>query len=286
MPRGLRQLVLVDGLVDPGIDLSLRDWLMRSADCAHVRPRVAAHPRPPRHLRLSNAMRVCALLRRIARKVTGDTGEPPLARKEVYAPVANLQASSIGPVTDLPGGIALIVGGPDPVLAAELERGLTAFNMAATGVTEEIGYSVQARTADDELVGGVTGWIWGYTSGMSMVWVAEHHRHQGWASRLIAAAEEKARGHGCSRMFVSSFTFQAPDLYRRNGYQEIARVVGLLADGVDDVWFVKQLVSANAPDRRLRQREPPLNAVTAVISQSVSTRGTDRRSRTRCPATR
>lgn len=144
-------------------------------------------------------------------------------------------------MADLPEGFQFTVAGPDPLLAAELERALTAYNMAATGVTEEIGFSVQTRTADGELIGGVTGWIWGYTSGMSMVWVADAHQGQGWATRLITAAEEEARTHGCRRMFVSSFTFQAPDLYRRIGYQEIARVPGLLADGVEDVWFVKQL---------------------------------------------
>ena len=144
-------------------------------------------------------------------------------------------------MTDVPAGFQLTVAGPDPALAAELERALTAFNLSATAATEEIGFSVQARTDDGALVGGVTGWIWGYTSGMSMLWVADDYRHQGWASRLIAAAEVKALAHRCRRMFVSSFTFQAPDLYRRNGYTEIARVPGLLADGVEDVWFVKQL---------------------------------------------
>jgi len=74
-----------------------------------------------------------------------------------------------------------------------------------------------------------------------MVWVREDHRRDGWGGRLLARAEEVARERGCRQVLVSSFTFQAPDFYRRQGYVEFARSEGLPVEGAADVHFVKVL---------------------------------------------
>jgi hypothetical protein len=42
-------------------------------------------------------------------------------------------------------------------------------------------------------------------------------------------------------MLVSSFTFQAPDFYKRNGYLEFARSLGIPTSGSADVHMVKAL---------------------------------------------
>ena len=60
-------------------------------------------------------------------------------------------------------------------------------------------------------------------------------------------ATHGCRGEGrevarCVQVFVSSFTFQAPDIYRRLGYVEFARSEGLPADGHADVHFRKRLI--------------------------------------------
>jgi ribosomal protein S18 acetylase RimI-like enzyme len=75
-----------------------------------------------------------------------------------------------------------------------------------------------------------------------MVWVAEAYRGDGWGRRLIAAAEQVATARGCVQMLVSSFTFQAPDFYRRLGYAQFARSEGLPVDGRADVHFRKRLI--------------------------------------------
>jgi hypothetical protein len=86
----------------------------------------------------------------------------------------------------VPDGFALSVGGPDPTLAAQLERGPTALNMAATAVSEELGFSVKVTDTLGELVGGLTGWVWGVTSGISLVWVREANQRVGWGTRLLS----------------------------------------------------------------------------------------------------
>ena len=74
-----------------------------------------------------------------------------------------------------------------------------------------------------------------------LVWVRADARTAGWGSRLLAAAEQAATDRGCRAITVSSFTFQAPEFYRRQGYVETTRVPDLPFQGHADVWFSKRL---------------------------------------------
>jgi GNAT superfamily N-acetyltransferase len=56
------------------------------------------------------------------------------------------------------------------------------------------------------------------------LWVSPPHRNRGIGARLLGKAEEIARGRGCIGVHLGSLTFQAPDFYRRQGYEEVGRV--------------------------------------------------------------
>jgi ribosomal protein S18 acetylase RimI-like enzyme len=56
-----------------------------------------------------------------------------------------------------------------------------------------------------------------------MTWVSERARSQGLGTRLLEEFEAEAKSRGCTRVFVTSFTFQAPGFYERHGYREIFR---------------------------------------------------------------
>jgi len=86
-----------------------------------------------------------------------------------------------------------------------------------------------------------TGWTWGTCAGISLVWVREDARRQGWGGQLLAAAERVARQRGCQQIIVTSFTFQAPRFYELHGYVETGRVEGLPVAGEADVHLRKQL---------------------------------------------
>jgi GNAT superfamily N-acetyltransferase len=136
----------------------------------------------------------------------------------------------------------LVVGDGDDDLDERLSAGLDEFNLAATGVGDQRRITVRVDDADGELVGGLRGWTWGTCAGISMVWIREDARGDGWGRRLLAAAEQVARERGCRQVVVSSFTFQAPAFYERCGYVETGRVEGLPLDGMADVQFRKRLV--------------------------------------------
>lgn len=135
----------------------------------------------------------------------------------------------------------LKVGEADLELDSRLSKELTAFNDAASGVAGQRDVTVKVEDEDGALVAGLSGWTWGPAAGISLVWVREQSRRGGWGARLLTAAEEVAVDRGCRRIFVSSFTFQAPDFYVRHGYVETARIHDYPLDGVADVYLVKSL---------------------------------------------
>jgi N-acetylglutamate synthase-like GNAT family acetyltransferase len=58
---------------------------------------------------------------------------------------------------------------------------------------------------------------------------------------LLAEFENEARTRGCTHVFVTSFTFQAPGFYARHGYREICRWEGVPEPDSADVHFRKEL---------------------------------------------
>ncbi|MFC6019188.1 GNAT family N-acetyltransferase [Plantactinospora solaniradicis] len=144
----------------------------------------------------------------------------------------------------------IAVGGDDPELSKRLSTELSAFNNRATGADDEADLSIRVTDPAGDLVGGLTGWTWGGCGGISLLWIREDRRRQGWGGRLLRAAEDEARRRGCDRMIVSSFEFQAPAFYRRHGYVETGRSEGF-PGGYADLHFLKRL---DDPDPRLRIR--------------------------------
>ena len=79
------------------------------------------------------------------------------------------------------------------------------------------------------------------TADMAKILLIGASRGLGLGTRLLEAFEAEARARGCRRVFVTSFTFQAPGFYERAGYREIFRWDGVPTDGEADVHFRKDL---------------------------------------------
>lgn len=138
------------------------------------------------------------------------------------------------------------IGTEDAALDQALSDGLDVVNAAATpGIAEQTPLTVKVCDDAGGLVAGLSGWTWGTCAGIAMVWVREDRRRDGWGARLLAAAEAEAQARGCTQVTVSSFTFQAPEFYRRHGYVEYARTEGLPVAGMADVHLRKDLPSTD-----------------------------------------
>jgi GNAT superfamily N-acetyltransferase len=132
-------------------------------------------------------------------------------------------------------------GQKDPELDQRLGDELDRFNAAATTEVAPASELTVKAEQDGELVAGVSGWTWGEAAGIELVWVHEDHRGTGLGARMLATFEREAKARGCTHVFVSSFTFQAPGFYQRLGYEEIFRWESVPTRGRDDVHMRKQL---------------------------------------------
>lgn len=133
------------------------------------------------------------------------------------------------------------IGRADAALDQRLSDELDKFNRSATpDVTAAEELTVRMEQ-DGDLVAGVSGWTWGQAAGIAMTWVRDDQRGTGVGASLLARFESEAVARGCTHVFVTSFTFQAPGFYQRLGYEEIFRWDSVPTPGRDDVHMRKTL---------------------------------------------
>jgi len=138
--------------------------------------------------------------------------------------------------------LRLVLGEGDADLDQRLSDELDKVNAAATpGVDPARELTVRVADADGELAAGISGWTWGVAAGIGMTWVREDARGTGLGAELLAAFEGEARARGCTHVFTTSFTFQAPGFYERQGYCELFRWEGLPTPDAADVHLRKDL---------------------------------------------
>ena len=59
---------------------------------------------------------------------------------------------------------------------------------------------------------------------VSLLWVADKHRGHGYGGALMRTAEDEARSRGVRNVYLDTFSFQAPEFYKKLGYREFARL--------------------------------------------------------------
>jgi GNAT superfamily N-acetyltransferase len=84
---------------------------------------------------------------------------------------------------------------------------------------------------------GITEFDWLF---VVWLWVAEPYRRQGAGSQLLSKAEAIARERGCLSCYLDTFSFQAPEFYKRHGYEEFGRLEGF-PPGHARIWLRKAL---------------------------------------------
>lgn len=103
--------------------------------------------------------------------------------------------------------------------------GLSLFNVAATGDSYYSPLAIFVRDERDAILGGAVGHVWGGWLDLSLLWVAEPLRGQGYGRKLLEAAEEEARSQGCRGVVLSTFSFQARPFYEKFGYEVVADIL-------------------------------------------------------------
>jgi GNAT superfamily N-acetyltransferase len=102
---------------------------------------------------------------------------------------------------------------------AVLRAGLGNHGETIFGTTWEKAAAYFLRDPDGTVCGGVYGFYgsfgWLY---IDTLWVSKELRGAGHAIRLMQQIESEAAAHGCTGAYLNTFSFQAPDFYKKLGY--------------------------------------------------------------------
>jgi len=108
---------------------------------------------------------------------------------------------------------------PLPEQVQYLEDRLYEFNSSVTRITDGEGLAIFVRDDAGHIVAGICGHTWGGCCEIRQVWVHEKHRGQGVGRRLLELAETEARRRGCFQIVLATDSFQAPEFYRKLGFE-------------------------------------------------------------------
>jgi ribosomal protein S18 acetylase RimI-like enzyme len=129
---------------------------------------------------------------------------------------------------------------PRPEDVTRLTDNLYRFNASATGVDDGRWLAIFVRDAAGQIEAGLHGWTWGHTGFVQTLWVREDLRRRGLGARLLGAAEQEIARRGCREVQLDTHDYQAPDFYRRLGYEQIGTLPGW-PGGTMRIFFRKTL---------------------------------------------
>jgi ribosomal protein S18 acetylase RimI-like enzyme len=130
----------------------------------------------------------------------------------------------MSPIRRIEAGRLEILEQMDPGEIQFLEDRIYDYNAAQTGIDDGRLLVIALRDDAGCLVAGLYGWTWGLCCEVKILWVHEQLRGGGVGTRLMAAAEVEARRRGAVQMVLSSHDFQAPDFYRRLGFEQVGQI--------------------------------------------------------------
>lgn len=103
----------------------------------------------------------------------------------------------------------------------EIYQELKKINLSKMDPSEEIPLGVFMNDDNGVKKAGLTGETFGNWLCIKYLWVSEDLRGRGIGSQLLQSAENEAMKRGAKYVFVDTFSFQAPEFYRKHGYKEV-----------------------------------------------------------------
>lgn len=99
-------------------------------------------------------------------------------------------------------------------------RGLLEYNLARIEDKNPKDLGVYVEDEKGEMLAGLIGNTHGNWMTVKFLWVSEKLRGQNIGSQILIKAEETAKERGCKYVFLDTFSFQAPEFYKKYGYKE------------------------------------------------------------------
>lgn len=96
------------------------------------------------------------------------------------------------------------------------------------------------KDQEGQILGGILGRIYRFALYVHVLWISEQLRGQGHGSRLLEEIESNARAKGCKLIHLDTWNFQAPDFYKKHGFEIFGTLEGF-PEGTKRI-FLRKLI--------------------------------------------
>jgi GNAT superfamily N-acetyltransferase len=122
-----------------------------------------------------------------------------------------------------------------------VDEGLGEYNAAFLRDSRYSYFGIFLRAESGAIRAGLIGHCYAGWLFVNLLWVHADLRRGGAGHRLIGDAERHALAFGCHSAWVDTFSFQAPEFYKKLGYEEFARLD--YPPGHDRIFLRKRLAA-------------------------------------------
>lgn len=98
---------------------------------------------------------------------------------------------------------------------------LLGYNLARIEDKNPRDLGIYLQDEEGQKIAGLIGNTHGNWLSIKFLWVSEELRGQNIGSDILSQAEKTAKERGCKYSFLDTFSFQAPEFYRKHGYKEV-----------------------------------------------------------------
>lgn len=121
-----------------------------------------------------------------------------------------------------------------------VNNALEKFNNMHVGTDNHVLLNIVEYDENQNVIAGILGGTyWGWLH-IDILWVDENFRSKKIGSRLLIAAENEAKKRGCHSVHVDTMSWQAPEFYKKHGYELISELDNI-PNGYKKFHFVKRL---------------------------------------------
>ena len=113
---------------------------------------------------------------------------------------------------------------PDSKQVNFVDEQLHQFNVAEIGAYKYTPLFLFLRDSQNQVVGGLNGFMGLTWLNIGTLWITEKLRGQGYGRKLVKTAEQEAIKHGCFNAYLFTYSFQNPQFYQRLGYQVFGKL--------------------------------------------------------------
>jgi len=124
-----------------------------------------------------------------------------------------------------------------------VRNGLGHYNRETGGLANYKDLTLFIRDVTGQTVGGLLGFTIGTWLHIEILWVNEKIRRRGQGAHLLHRAEEEAVARGCRVADLTTFDFQAPQFYEKQGYERFAELSQVGAEHT--VHFFRKYLTAS-----------------------------------------